>query len=91
LHYAETLKHWRERFLGRRGEAAALYDERFCRMWEFYLAGSECGFRFEKAVVFQIQLAKKLESVPVTRDYIASREADLRRRDSAAPNLRIAG
>ncbi len=91
LHYAETLKHWRERFLAKRAEAAALYDERFCRMWEFYLAGAECSFRFEETVVFQIQLAKKLDAVPLTRDYIAAREADLRRRDSAAPTLRIAG
>jgi cyclopropane-fatty-acyl-phospholipid synthase len=91
LHYAETLKHWRERFLSRRAEASALYDERFCRMWEYYLAGAECGFRFESTVVFQIQLAKRIDAVPLTRDYIAAREAELRRRDSAAPNLRIAG
>ncbi len=91
FHYAETLKLWRERFLARRAEAAALYDERFCRMWEFYLAAAECTFRFEQTVVFQIQIAKNMQSVPVTRDYIASREADLRRRDSAAPGLRIAG
>ncbi len=91
LHYAETLKLWRERFLARRAEAAAIYGDRFCRMWEFYLAGAECAFRFEDMVVFQIQLAKKIDSVPLTRDYIATREADLRRRDSAAPDLRIAG
>ncbi len=91
LHYAETLRHWRERFLARRAEAAAMYDERFCRMWEFYLAGSECTFRFEETVVFQIQIAKRIDSIPLTRDYIAAREAELRRRDSAAPSLRIAG
>ena len=91
LHYAKTLKFWRERFLARRAEAAAFYDERFCRMWEFYLAGAECAFRFEQTVVFQIQLAKKIDAVPLTRDYIATREADLRRRDSAEPSLRIAG
>jgi cyclopropane-fatty-acyl-phospholipid synthase len=91
FHYAETLKLWRERFLARRAEAAALYDERFCRMWEFYLAAAECTFRFEQTVVFQIQITKSMQSVPVTRDYIASREADLRRRDSVAPGLRIAG
>src|SRR5579863_2074827 len=91
LHYAETLRHWRERFLARRAEAAAMYDERFCRMWEFYLAGSECTFRFEGTVNFQIQIAKRVDVLPITRDYIAAREADLRRRDSAAPSLRIAG
>ncbi|HKH80994.1 MAG TPA: cyclopropane-fatty-acyl-phospholipid synthase family protein [Methylovirgula sp.] len=91
LHYAETLRGWRERFLARRAEAAALYDERFCRMWEYYLAGAECGFRFLGQVVFQIQLAKKIDAVPLTRDYIVRREAELRRRDTASPGLRIAG
>jgi cyclopropane-fatty-acyl-phospholipid synthase len=91
LHYAETLRLWRERFLARRAEAAALYDERFCRMWEYYLAAAECGFRYLGQVVFQIQVAKKVDSVPLTRDYIVRREAELRRRDTAAPGLRIAG
>ena len=91
LHYAETIKHWRERFLARRAEVAALYDERFCRMWEFYLAGAECGFRFEQTAVFQIQLAKKIDAIPLTRNYIAAREGDLRRRDSMATGLRIVG
>ncbi len=91
LHYADTLRLWRERFLARRAEAAALYDERFCRMWEYYLASAECGFRFHGQVVFQIQLAKKIDSLPLTRDYIVRREAELRRRDTAAPGLRIAG
>lgn len=91
LHYAETLRRWRERFLEHRAEAAALYDERFCRMWEYYLAGAECGFRFLGQVVFQIQLAKKVDAVPIARDYILRREAELRRRDTAGPGLRIAG
>ena len=59
LHYAETLKHWRERFLANRDAAKAIYDERFCRMWEFYLAGSEAAFRWQDMVVFQIQMAKQ--------------------------------
>ena len=59
LHYAETLKAWRERFLAHRDEAAALYDERFCRMWEFYLAASEMAFREQDMMVFQIQLTKR--------------------------------
>ncbi len=91
LHYAETLRNWRTRFLAHRAEAAALYDERFCRMWEYYLAGAECGFRFLGQVVFQIQLAKKVDAVPLTRDHIARREAELRRRDTPAPGLRVAG
>jgi cyclopropane-fatty-acyl-phospholipid synthase len=91
LHYAETLRQWRERFQAHRQEAAEFYDERFCRMWEFYLAGSECTFRYEGTVNFQIQLAKQVGTVPLTRDYIATREAELRRRDTAVPSLRIAG
>ena len=92
LHYAETLLAWRRRFLARREEAMRLYDERFCRMWEFYLAGSECAFRFEGAVVFQLQLAKRVDAVPLTRDYITMREADLRLADGRRPpELRIAG
>jgi len=91
LHYAETLRRWRERFLARRMEAAALYDERFCRMWEYYLAGSECTFRYAGEVVFQIQVSKKVDALPVTRDYMLRKEAELRRRDSASSGLRIAG
>jgi cyclopropane-fatty-acyl-phospholipid synthase len=92
LHYAETLLAWRQRFMARRNEAVALYDERFCRMWEFYLAGSECAFRFEGTVVFQLQLAKRVDAVPLTRDYIGAREADLRVIDTPAPpELRLAG
>lgn len=78
LHYAETLKAWRERFLDRREEAAKLYDERFCRMWEFYLAIAECGFRHGGLVVFQVQLTKRLDPVPLTRDYITVRENQLK-------------
>ncbi len=81
LHYAETLKAWRERFLARRHEAAAYYDERFCRMWEFYLAACEVGFRYGGLMVFQIQFAKRLDAVPLTRDYIGAREAALAARD----------
>jgi cyclopropane-fatty-acyl-phospholipid synthase len=78
LHYADTLRAWRERFMARRAEAARLYDERFCRMWEFYLAASEATFRFEDTVVFQLQLAKRNDVVPVTRGYIGREEARLR-------------
>jgi cyclopropane-fatty-acyl-phospholipid synthase len=70
LHYAETLRHWRHRFLANRDRAANLYDETFCRMWEYYLASSEIAFRYLSTVVFQLQLSKQLHTVPVTRDYI---------------------
>ncbi len=70
LHYAETLKEWRKRFKANWDKAKALYDERFCRMWELYLAGCEMGFRYQGLMVFQIQLAKKVDAVPLTRDYI---------------------
>jgi cyclopropane-fatty-acyl-phospholipid synthase len=74
LHYAWTLAHWRQRFLAQWQEAAALYDERFCRMWEFYLASAEAAFRYEDLVVFQIQLSKRNDVIPVTRDYIGQHE-----------------
>jgi cyclopropane-fatty-acyl-phospholipid synthase len=74
LHYAETLKAWRARFNANRERVRALYDERFCRMWEFYLAGSEIAFRHQGHVNFQIQLAKRVDTVPMTRDYITGWE-----------------
>jgi cyclopropane-fatty-acyl-phospholipid synthase len=75
LHYAETLKAWRGRFAAQRAEIAALYDERFCRMWEFYLCLSELAFRYRGHMVFQLQLAKRVDAVPMTRDYIALAES----------------
>jgi cyclopropane-fatty-acyl-phospholipid synthase len=73
LHYAQTLKAWRERFLAHRQEAVAMYDERFARMWEFYLAASEASFRHDGLVVFQLQLAKRLGTLPMTRDYMSEK------------------
>jgi len=70
LHYAETLRHWRQRFQKNRGKAAALYDERFCRMWEYYLAASEMSFRHMDSVVFHIQMARRADAVPMTRGYL---------------------
>lgn len=84
LHYAETLKAWRERFAENRDEAKALYDERFCRMWEFYLAASEASFRWQDLVVFQFQLTRSNAVLPITRDYIGEAEAALR--NVAAPS-----
>jgi cyclopropane-fatty-acyl-phospholipid synthase len=77
LHYAETLKRWRARFNENRAKVRALYDERFCRMWEFYLASSEATFRWGGHMVFQIQLAKSIDAVPITRDYIHDAEQKL--------------
>ncbi len=74
LHYAETLRHWRRRFAANRDAIAALYDERFCRMFEFYLAGSELAFRYEGNMVFQIQIARDQAAVPLTRDYMVEAE-----------------
>jgi cyclopropane-fatty-acyl-phospholipid synthase len=92
LHYADTLKAWRQRFLARREEAERLYDERFCRMWELYLASSEMAFREEGMMVFQIQLAKRQSVVPMTRDYIGHTEACLRDVEKGyRPPLRLAG
>ena len=70
IHYAETLRIWEERFQANREKIKELYDERFCRMWEAYLIGCEMGFRHQGLMVFQIQIAKKIDSVPLTRDYI---------------------
>jgi cyclopropane-fatty-acyl-phospholipid synthase len=92
LHYAETLKAWRERFMARREEAVQLYDERFARMWEFYLASSEMSFRKQNLMNFQIQLAKRQGVVPMTRDYITHEEAKLRGVERGnRPRLQVAG
>jgi cyclopropane-fatty-acyl-phospholipid synthase len=82
LHYASTLREWRRRFMNRRAEAAALYDERFCRMWEFYLSMAETAFLWENIAVFQIQLARRQTAVPLTRDYLVEAEDNLRKAES---------
>jgi cyclopropane-fatty-acyl-phospholipid synthase len=76
LHYAETLRCWYERFSANRAEIAKLYDERFCRMWEFYLVGSELAFRSMGHMVFQMQIAKRQDAVPLTRDYVTDWERE---------------
>ena len=72
LHYAETLAAWRRNFENSWGQASNLLSERFCRMWQFYLAGCEVGFRYHDIAVFQIQLAKRIDAIPMTRDYMYS-------------------
>ncbi len=74
LHYAETLAAWRKNFEAAWGEASSQLSERFCRMWQFYLAGCEAGFRYHNIAVFQIQLAKRIDAVPLTRDYLYMHE-----------------
>ncbi len=92
LHYAETLKAWRARFLARREEAERIYDARFGRMWELYLAASEMAFREQGMMVFQIQMAKRQDVVPITRNYIGREEARLRTvEQNRRPRLRLAG
>lgn len=71
LHYAETLRCWRRHFHSNRAKIKDIYDERFCRMWEFYLAGCEVAFRNGPMMVFQIQLARRRDAVPLTRSYLA--------------------
>ncbi len=88
LHYAQTLRHWRERFMANWDEAARIYDERFCRMWEFYLAGCEMVFRRQGHMNAQIQVAKSVDTVPLTRDYMVDwerRHAEARRSGARAP------
>ena len=92
LHYAETLKAWRERFLAHREQVERLYDERFVRMWEFYLAASEMAFREQNLMVFQMQLTKRQGIVPTTRGYVGQEEARLRRlEDKSRTPWRLAG
>ena len=70
MHYAHTLRHWKDRFLGNREKVLELFDEKFIRMWEFYLVGCEMAFKWGDQVVFQFQLTKNNSTAPITRDYI---------------------
>ena len=92
LHYAETLKAWRERFLAHLEEVERIYDKRFVRMWEFYLAAAEMSFREQNLMVFHIQLTKRQGVVPITRDYILREEQRLRSAEMKRfEPLRLAG
>jgi cyclopropane-fatty-acyl-phospholipid synthase len=82
LHYAMTLREWRHRFQANRAKAAQRYDERFCRMWEFYLTGSEVAFRFQGHMVAQFQLSKRLDTLPLTRDYMQGADVQLYRQQA---------
>ncbi|CAM3102268.1 Cyclopropane-fatty-acyl-phospholipid synthase [Sphingomonas antarctica] len=78
LHYAYTLEHWYERVAAARQQIVELYDERFFRMWQFYLAGAISAFRHDGHLVFQLQLTRQRDAVPIVRDYIAIDEQRLR-------------
>ena len=84
-----TLRAWRKRFLANWDKAAAIRDETFCRMWEFYLAGSEAAFRYQGLAVFQVLLVKRIDALPLTRDYMMDAEQRLRVQDAidARPRL----
>ena len=91
LHYAKTLRAWRERFLANWDKAAAIRDERFCRMWEFYLAASEAAFRYQGLVVFQMQLVRRIDALPLTRNYMYTDEHRLLERDRITQRPLMAG
>ncbi|OQW44429.1 MAG: cyclopropane-fatty-acyl-phospholipid synthase [Proteobacteria bacterium SG_bin6] len=78
LHYAHTLEQWYHRTTAAREAIVALYDERFFRMWQFYLAGALAAFRYGALVNYQLQFARDRHTLPITRDYIAQGEAALR-------------
>ncbi|MDQ7018680.1 MAG: cyclopropane-fatty-acyl-phospholipid synthase family protein [Robiginitomaculum sp.] len=80
LHYYYTIMHWRERFLAHWDEALKLYDERFCRMWEFYLTGVALGFKYGTNMNFQLILSHLRDDVPITRDFIGKNERALKKR-----------
>jgi cyclopropane-fatty-acyl-phospholipid synthase len=88
LHYAETLREWAHRFADHRNRAKDIYDERFCRMWEFYLAASECAFRFGGMNNFQIQFCRNQHALPLTRNYMIEEEERLRAIDSKRQRLK---
>ncbi|MCP5076185.1 MAG: hypothetical protein GY947_23185 [Rhodobacteraceae bacterium] len=79
MHHAATMGLWRQRFMQNWDRAVELFDERFCRLWEFYLTLSETAFRHDRHAVVQLQLTKRHDSVPYTRDYQHQRQADLLR------------
>ena len=83
LHYAQTLRLWRERFDAHRDEIRTLYDERFCRMFEFYLIGAELAFRRQREVVYQVQLVREPDALPLTRDYMLRPATPARARETA--------
>ena len=87
LHYAETLRHWNDRFQNNRARVAEVYDERFCRMWEFYLKACEMTFRYWNQMVFQMQITRRQDAVPLLRDYVTDRERELVAKEGVKPGI----
>jgi cyclopropane-fatty-acyl-phospholipid synthase len=87
LHYAKTLNHWHRRFEANREKIAAMYDERFCRMFEFYLISAETMFTTGSQLVFHMQLARKRDAAPIVRDYITDVQREYRAKE--AEKLRV--
>ncbi|MFO1038348.1 MAG: cyclopropane-fatty-acyl-phospholipid synthase family protein [Geminicoccaceae bacterium] len=85
LHYAKTLQFWRDNFAANRDKAKEIYDERFCRMWEYYLIASQVFFEYQDGMNFQIQMAKERDVVPLTRDYMFEEERRLALQDQERP------
>ena len=85
LHYAKTLAHWCRRFEANRAKIAQMYDERFCRMWEFYLISAEMMFRTGSQLVFHMQLATKRDAAPIVRDYITDLQRRYREMEARLP------
>ena len=83
LHYAYTLAHWCERFEKNRDKVVALYDERFARMWEFYLISAEMMFKTGSQMVFHMQLSRKRDAAPIVRDYSVQKQLDYMEREKA--------
>lgn len=89
VHYAETLRDWHARFQANRAKVAALYDDRFCRMWEFYLVACEMVFRHGNGMIFHMQLSRSRDAVPITRDYMHQTEKSYLEREKV-PATRVA-
>jgi cyclopropane-fatty-acyl-phospholipid synthase len=70
MHYAQTLRHWHDRFMAQSARVREIYDDRFIRMWRYYLVASEMSFRAARHCVFQFQLSRRVDAVPLTRDYL---------------------
>jgi cyclopropane-fatty-acyl-phospholipid synthase len=87
VHYAKTLAQWERRFQANRAEIARMYDERFCRMWEFYLISAEMMFRTGSQLVFHMQLAKQRDAVPIVRDYITDMQRDYLKAERELPAI----
>jgi cyclopropane-fatty-acyl-phospholipid synthase len=85
LHYYYTIRHWRERFAANRESARALYDERFCRMWEFYLSAVELGFLHGSNMVFQLLLSSQRDAVPIVRDFMLEPPSSPATRSTSEP------